>query len=62
MTVSAELRPWRTDTANGMVIEWDLGIRPNNLAVPAGHRTALTVPGKDFERPGSSLRLSAPST
>jgi putative CocE/NonD family hydrolase len=26
MTVSAELRPWRTDTADGMVIEWDLGI------------------------------------
>jgi predicted acyl esterase len=38
----------------GNVYEVDVEIWPASLALPASHRLALTLQGKDFERPGES--------
>jgi hypothetical protein len=54
---STEYQPWHThDEAQklkpGEIVEADLEIWPASLALPAGYRLALTLQGKDFERPG----------
>jgi hypothetical protein len=54
---STEFQPWHThDEAQklrpGEIVEVDLEIWPASLALPAGYRLALTLQGKDFERPG----------
>lgn len=54
---STEFQPWHThDEAQklkpGKVVEVDLEIWPASAALPAGYRLALTLQGKDFERPG----------
>jgi len=41
----------------GHVYELDVEIWPTSLVVPAGHRIALTILGKDFERPGAGLQM-----
>ena len=56
---STEWQPWHThDEAQklkpGEVHEVDLEIWPASLALPSGHRLALTLQGKDFERPGEN--------
>jgi predicted acyl esterase len=54
---STEYQPWHThDEAEklkpGEIVEVDLEIWPASAALPAGYRLALTLQGKDFERPG----------
>jgi uncharacterized protein len=54
---STEWQPWHThDEAQkleaGEIVEVDVEIWPASLALPAGHRLALTLQGRDFERPG----------
>jgi len=56
---STEWQPWHThDQAQklkpGEIYEVDVEIWPTSLALPAGHRFALTLQGKDFERSGES--------
>jgi len=56
---STEYQPWHThDEAQklkpGEIVEVDVEIWPASLALPAGYRLALTLQGKDFERPGES--------
>jgi predicted acyl esterase len=47
----------REPLAPGQVYELDVEIWPTSIVVPAGHRIALTVLGKDFERPGTGLTM-----
>lgn len=54
---STEYQPYHTHDelqmlTPGTVYEVDIEIWPASLAVPAGYRLALTLQGKDFERPG----------
>jgi predicted acyl esterase len=54
---STEWQPWHPhDEAHklkpGEIAEVDLEIWPASAALPAGYRLALTLQGKDFERPG----------
>jgi predicted acyl esterase len=56
---STEWQPWHThDQAQklrpGEIYGVDVEIWPASLALPAGYRLALTLQGKDFERPGES--------
>src|SRR5207249_1082795 len=56
---STEWQPWHAhDEAQklkpGEIVEVDLEIWPAGLALPAGHRLAFTLQGKDFERPGET--------
>ncbi len=56
---STEYQPYHThDQAQrlkpGEIYEVDVEIWPASLALQAGHRLALTLQGKDFERPGES--------
>lgn len=56
---STEFQPWHShDEAQklepGEIVEVDLEIWPASLALPAGYRLALTLQGKDFERPGET--------
>jgi len=56
---TTEWQPWHThDEAQklkpGEVYEVDVEIWPASLALPAGFRLALTLQGKDFERPGET--------
>ncbi len=56
---SSEWQPWHAhDQAQklkpGEIYEVDVEIWPASLALQAGHRLALTLQGKDFERPGES--------
>ena len=56
---STEWQPWHShDQAQklkpGEVVEVDLEIWPASAALPAGYRLALTLQGKDFERPGET--------
>jgi len=56
---STEWQPWHAhDEARklkpGEIVEVNLEIWPGSLALPAGYRLALTLQGKDFERPGES--------
>ncbi len=54
---SNEYQPWHTHDETqklkpGEIYEVDVEIWPASLALPAGCRLALTLQGKDFERPG----------
>jgi predicted acyl esterase len=56
---STEYQPWHTHDearklAPGEIAEVDVEIWPASLALPAGHRIALTLQGKDFERAGET--------
>ena len=56
---STEFQPYHThDEAQklkpGEIYEVDVEIWPASLALPAGYRLALTLQGKDFERPGET--------
>jgi predicted acyl esterase len=56
---STEWQPWHAhDEAQklkpGEIYEVDVEIWPASLALPVGFRLALTLQGKDFERPGES--------
>ena len=42
----------------GQVVELDVEILPTSIVVPAGHRIALTIRGKDYEYPGPAGVLS----
>lgn len=42
----------------GRVYAFDIEILPTSIVVPAGHRMALTVRGKDYVYPGPAWRLS----
>ncbi len=60
--LSTEWRPYHSHDrveplAPGRVYELDVEIWPTSLVVPARHRIALTILGKDFERPGPSLEM-----
>jgi predicted acyl esterase len=56
---STEWQPWHSHDElqklePGAAYEVDLEIWPASLALPRGHRLALTLQGKDFERSGES--------
>jgi predicted acyl esterase len=56
---STEWQPWHAHDESqklepGEVYEVDLEIWPASLALPAGFRLALTLQGRDFERPGET--------
>jgi len=56
---STEYQPWHTHDETqklkpGEIYEVDVEIWPASLALPAGCRLALTLQGKDFERPGET--------
>jgi len=62
--LSTEWRPVHTHDRvepliPGRVYELDVEIWPTSLVVPAGHRIALTVLGRDFERPGAGLEIKS---
>jgi predicted acyl esterase len=38
----------------GEVYELDIEIWPTSIVIPPGYRIALTIQGKDFERPGEA--------
>lgn len=42
----------------GTIYELDIEIWPTSIVVPAGHRIALTIRGKDYEYSGDGARLS----
>ncbi|MDI9332664.1 MAG: CocE/NonD family hydrolase [Alphaproteobacteria bacterium] len=42
----------------GKVYEFDIEIVPTCIVIPAGHRLAVTVRGKDYEYPGPATHLS----
>jgi hypothetical protein len=57
--LSTEYRPYHTHDelqplTPGQVVELDIEIWPTSIVVPASHRIALTVRGKDYEYPGGS--------
>ncbi len=61
---STEWRPYHSHDrleplAPGRVYELDIEIWPTSLVVPAGCRLALTVLGRDFERPGPGLQMKS---
>jgi len=56
---STEWQPWHPHDESqkldpGEIVEVDLEIWPASAALPAGYRLALTLQGKDFERPGET--------
>jgi predicted acyl esterase len=56
---STEYQPWHPHDETqklkpGEIVEVDLEIWPGSAALPAGYRLALTLQGKDFERPGET--------
>jgi uncharacterized protein len=42
----------------GEPVELEIEIWPTSIVVPAGHRIALTLRGRDYEHPGPGARLS----
>ena len=57
--LSTPYRPYHTHDAlqplkRNQVVELDVEIWPTSIVVPAGHRIALTVRGKDYVYPGGS--------
>lgn len=61
--LSKHYRPYHThDVAEplkpGQIYELDIEIIPTSIVVPAGHRIALTVRGKDYAYPGPAGHLS----
>ena len=62
--LSTEWRPYhRHDHIDplvpGRVYEIDVEIWPTSLVLPAGHRIALTIMGRDFERPGPGQEIQS---
>ncbi len=60
--LSTEWRPYHSHDRSepltpGELYELDVEIWPTCIVLPAGYRIALTVLGKDFERPGPGLRM-----
>jgi uncharacterized protein len=58
-TLSTPYRPYHTHDKKqplkkGEVAELDVEIWPTSIVVPAGHRVALTIRGKDYVYPGPS--------
>jgi predicted acyl esterase len=59
--------PWRPyhshdrvePLAAGQIYELDVEIWPTSLVVPADYRIALTILGKDLERPGPGLQIQS---
>ena len=56
---SSEWQPWHPHDESqklkpGEIVEVDIEIWPGSAALPAGHRLALTLQGKDFERQGET--------
>lgn len=56
---TTEYRPYHTHAQTekltpGTVYEIDVEIRPTSVALPQGHRLALTLQGRDFDRPGET--------
>jgi len=61
--LSTEWRPYHSHDRveplrPGQAYEMDVEIWPTSIVVPAGHSIALTILGKDFERPGSGLQMT----
>jgi predicted acyl esterase len=61
--LSLPYRPYHTHDepqplTPGDVYELEVELWPTCLVVPAGHRIALTVRGRDYEHPGPGFRLS----
>jgi len=61
--LSTEWRPYHAHDrieplTPGRGYELDIEIWPTSIVVPAGCRIALTVLGRDFERPGPSLAMT----
>jgi len=59
---SLPYRPWHTHDEEspltpGRPVELDVEIWPTSIAVPPGHRLALTVRGKDYEVDGTDIAL-----
>jgi predicted acyl esterase len=57
--LSTDYRPYHTHDEKepltpGEAVALDVEIWPTSIVVPAGHRIALTVRGKDYEYPGES--------
>jgi predicted acyl esterase len=57
--LSTPYRPYHSHTKkqplkSGEVVELDIEIWPTSIVVPAGHRIALTIRGKDYVYPGPS--------
>ncbi len=62
--LSTEWRPYHSHDRDdplvpGGVYEVDVEIWPTSLVLPAGHRIALTIIGKDFERPEAGLQMKS---
>jgi predicted acyl esterase len=62
--LSTEWRPYHSHDrldplVPGHVYELDVEIWPTSLVLPPGHRIALTITGKDFERPGPGLQMKS---
>ena len=60
--LSTDYRPYHTHDelqplTPGEVYELDVELWPTSIVVPAGHRLALTVRGKDYEYPGEHVKL-----
>jgi predicted acyl esterase len=56
---STQWQPWHPHDESqklkpGEVVEVEVEIWPGSAALPAGYRLALTLQGKDFERPGET--------
>jgi predicted acyl esterase len=65
--LSTAWRPYHTHDhaerlAPGRIYECDVEIWPTSVVVPARGRLALTVLGRDFERPGGGLQLTTFAT
>jgi predicted acyl esterase len=61
--LSTQYRPYHSHSEEeplepGRVYPVDVEVWPTSLVIPPGYRIALTVQGKDFERPGSGARMS----
>jgi len=62
--LSAPWRPYHSHDrveplTPGQVYELDVEIWPTSLVVPRGYRIALTILGKDLERPGPGLQIKS---
>src|SRR3989454_3919570 len=60
--LSTEWRPYHSHDRfeplrPGQVYALDVEIWPTSIVVPAGYRIAVTLLGKDFERPGAGLQM-----
>jgi predicted acyl esterase len=61
-TLTTAYRPYHTHDERqllrpGEVYELDVEIWPTSIVIPPGYQIALTIQGKDFERPGEAAHL-----